>query len=333
MRCVIALLGAAVLLLVPLSTKSAHAISDTSSQSILSWIDNYRLHPEPARVPEAVRAMSRLGAFRDPESAGVYVGFIAGVLNANPARAEQLVEAILPLPPDHQWAIVRAIAYSGLPEWKGLLYAFAMHMPGRKAMIDRYLTGQMPTLAQFDDGPKDARGRSASKTAAIEPSPDLIDMLWGFYFATGAFEPIARLIAMLPWSQDDNDIEKLTLGGIAKYTLAANAARDHRLLAMLRWAVPHQPAASGKILGEVIDAAETVDTAHIRKETLAAIEELKRKGPGYRRKVAWWGQVGQGVLSLGCIAAAATGQVGLGLPCVIGGAASSAALNVWSAQQ
>jgi hypothetical protein len=37
-------------------------------------------------------------------------------------------------------------------------------------------------------------------------------------------------------------------------------------------------------------------------------------------------------LSVGCVAAAATGQVAFGLPCVIGGAASSAALKMWGAQ-
>ncbi len=87
------------------------------------------------------------------------------------------------------------------------------------------------------------------------------------------------------------------------------------------------------ILDEVIEAAETMETTRVRKDALAAMEELKRKGPGYKRDMATWGQVGQGALALGCIAAAAAGQVAFGLPCVIGGAASSAALNFWGSQQ
>jgi hypothetical protein len=83
---------------------------------------------------------------------------------------------------------------------------------------------------------------------------------------------------------------------------------------------------------DVIEAAETVDTTRVRKEALAAISELQRKGPGYKRDGTFWGQVGQGAIALGCIAAATTGHVELGLPCVIGGAASSAALNFWSTQ-
>jgi hypothetical protein len=102
---------------------------------------------------------------------------------------------------------------------------------------------------------------------------------------------------------------------------------------MLKRASRHQPASVAPILNEVIEAAETVDGARVRKESLAAIEELKAKGPDYKREVSLWGKVGQGTLAIGCIAAAASGMVELGLPCVIGGAMSSAALQAWDGQK
>ena len=40
-----------------------------------------------------------------------------------------------------------------------------------------------------------------------------------------------------------------------------------------------------------------------------------------------------GALAIGCIAAAAAGQIELGLPCVIGGATSSAAISAWDGQK
>jgi hypothetical protein len=76
-----------------------------------------------------------------------------------------------------------------------------------------------------------------------------------------------------------------------------------------------------------------MEGARIRKDALAAIEELKAKGPGYKREVSLWGKVGEGALAVGCIAAAAAGQVELGIPCVIGGATSSAALSAWDGQK
>ena len=51
---------------------------------MIEWIDGYRNKPEPARLPAAVQALSGSGALREPETAGFYVGFVAGVLGANP---------------------------------------------------------------------------------------------------------------------------------------------------------------------------------------------------------------------------------------------------------
>jgi len=87
------------------------------------------------------------------------------------------------------------------------------------------------------------------------------------------------------------------------------------------------------VLKEVIEAADTADIGRIRKEALASVEELKRKGPGYKRDISFWGQVGEGAISLGCVAAAALGQIEFGIPCVLGGAATSAAVRYWSSPQ
>ena len=67
-----------------------------SSDLVLTWINSYRHKPEPERLPLAIQALSGYGAFRDPESCGVYVGFIAGVLGANPQIAGDLIRTFLP---------------------------------------------------------------------------------------------------------------------------------------------------------------------------------------------------------------------------------------------
>ena len=63
--------------------------SSLTRAAVIEWIDNYRNKPEPARVPDAVNALSQSGALREPETAGFYVGFVAGVLGANPKDAER----------------------------------------------------------------------------------------------------------------------------------------------------------------------------------------------------------------------------------------------------
>jgi hypothetical protein len=101
----------------------------------------------------------------------------------------------------------------------------------------------------------------------------------------------------------------------------------------LRSELPRQPAAVKIPLGEVIQAADTVQLGAVRKDALAAVEELKIKGSDARRNLDFWGQVGVGAVALGCVSAAALGQVAVGIPCVIGGSASQGLLSFWEKQQ
>lgn len=316
MRVVFSVLVAALLLLTPAlaqdrSKRAGPAQPEiTRTEQILKWINDYRQAPAPDQLPDMTRAMGNLGLFRELESAGVYIGFIAGVIGANPERAEQLVSRMFPMPPEDQVVLIRAIAYSGLPDWKGLLGLFVERMPARMVLIRRYLYGDGKTLAELepDDG-------------------YVIDLLWGYYFATGNPEPVRRIVATLAWSTDRNSVEKLTIGSMSKWTLATNASREKDLLDILHDEMNRQPAEVRTPLREVIEAAETFEIGKIRKEAVAAVEELKARGPESSRNFAWWGQVGQTTFALGCVAAAATGQVQFGIPCVVGGAVSSAALK------
>lgn len=341
MRCVSVILVVAALL-APASAAPAKK-EFLSTQEVSLWIHSYRAMPDPAAVPAAIRALSNFGAFREPENAGVYVGFLAGVLGSNPAKAEQIIRKILPLPPEDQWMVVRAIAYSGLADWAALMKKLALHMPSRKVMTDMYLAGKLPTLDDLliDKSPglmERMRGALKKKEengrAVLQASPEVLDTLWGYYLASNAYGPISRMIAMLAWTKDRDNIEKITIGNMAKYTLASNGARDHHLLSMMKWVARHHEASNHQddkdllpVLNEVIVAAETVEISKIRKEALASIEEFRRKGPGYKRELSAWSQVTQGAIALGCIGAAVAGAVALGLPCVIGGAVSSAAAN------
>jgi hypothetical protein len=342
------LVAVVVALLIPTLVSAApHRLPDyASKETLLGWIGVYRHNPDPDRVPTAVRVMSRLGLLSDPESAGVYVGFLAGVIASNPDKAEALIARMFPLSTEHHWAIVRAVAYSGRPEWQALLRRVADRMPQRRVMIERFLDGKLPTL---DQAPieKDATWSEqlraqftlakyfskATPETRLELTPDLLDTLWGYYYATGNYRPLARIIVMLRWSKERDAIERLTLGSMAKYTLALNSARNADLLATLQWAAGQpQPDDVKPVLAEVIEAAETFETAKLRNAALASIDELKRKGPGTRRDISLWGQVGEGAIAIGCIAAALAGQVEFGIPCVVGGAATSAALRVWNGQ-
>lgn len=309
---------------------------------VMEWIDGYRHRPEPRRLPAAVRTLSESGALRDPEAAGFYVGFAAGVLGANPRDAERLVQTMLPLPPADQWFAVRAIAYSGLPAWKSILARTASRLPARRGMIDAYLAGSLPALdaIALDKSPTflekvgEQFGMKQKRPAvSFAQNPELLDTLWGRYFASGEYRALWRIVTMLPWSKDRDSAERLAIGSSAKYTLANNAARYPDVLATLREMEPQQSEEIRPVLAEVVRAAETVQTAGIRKAQLAALEKLKTKGGGYQRDMKLWGYAAQGAIGVGCIVAATMSLTAAGLPCVVGGAVASAGINYWAATQ
>ena len=218
---------------------------------VQQWIYNYRAKPDYAHVPAAVRVLFHAQTFKEPENAGIYLGFIAGAIGSNPAKAEQLVSSLFPVPPEDEWVIVRAIAYSGLPDWRNLLRKIEPKMPGRQVMIDAYLAGTLPTLTDipleetkpgmmdklrstFTHNPFAKEEKKIDTKITFANSQDLLDTLWGYYFATGSHVPIQRIISMLPWSKSRDTVDKLTVGSMARYTLASYAVRDQGLREYLR---------------------------------------------------------------------------------------------------
>src|SRR5271154_4390885 len=350
MRCV-ALVLAFLLTIQPLAAAPTQEIDPRASLGVVQqWIYNYRAKPDYAHIPAAVRVLFHAQTFKEPENAGIYLGFIAGAIGANPAKAEALVNSFFPVPSEDEWVIVRAIAFSGLPDWRNLLRKVATRMPGRKVMIDAYLSGTLPTLTEipleetrpgmmdkikgvFTKNPFGKDDKKIKLQQTFAGNQDLLDTLWGYYFATGSFRPILRIMAMLPWSKSRDTLDKLTVGSMARYTLAGYAGRDDGLREYLRSELKVQNDAVKVPLTEVIEAADTVQLGAVRKDALAAVDELKAKGSDYRRNLDFWGQVGVGAVALGCVSAAALGQIAIGIPCVIGGSASQGLLSFWEKQQ
>jgi hypothetical protein len=339
------------LVIQPADAAATPEIDPRASLSVVQqWIYNYRAKPDYAHVPAAVRVLFHAQTFKEPENSGIYLGFIAGAIGSNPAKAEQLVSSFFPVAPEDEWVIVRAIAYSGLPDWRNLLRRVGPRMPGRKVMIDGYLAGTLPSLTAipleetkpgmldklrgvFTKNPFANEDKKLNMAITFASNQDLLDTLWGYYFATGSHVPIVRIMEMLPWAKSRDTVDKLTVGSMARYTLASYAVRDAGLREFLRSQLAAQPEAIKVPLAEVVQAADTVQLGAVRKDALAAVEELKAKGSDSRRNLDFWGQVGVGAVALGCVSAAALGQVAVGIPCVIGGSASQGLLSFWEKQQ
>ena len=288
-----------------------------TQERLLAWISSYREDPEPDKLPDFVKATARLGLLRNDERSGIYFGFVGGVLADNQTKAEELLGKMFPLRPEDQIIIIRGLAYSGLPNWQALLGKFAERMPARKVQITKFAFGKGHAL----------------EDRSLSEGPQILDAWWGFYYATGSYYPASKIIAALRWADEEDDFEKLTVGSMAKWTLAKNAQSDKHLLDFLRLEQAHQPKAMRAKLRQVILAAENFEVAKLRRTTLASIEKLKKNGPAKWTKWSWWGKAGQLAMTAGCVAASALGHIEFGLPCVLGGAASSGLLRLLDLQR
>jgi len=304
-----------------------------TSDRLMEWVDTYRNSPRPSLMPDAARAMRRLGLLREQEKASFFTGFIAGVLGDNPKQARALVEQLFPMPAKEQAVIIKAIAYSGLPNWQTILREFAPRMPHRKALIDDYLTGDAKPLLEVP----------------LETGPEVLYALWGYYIGTGYYVPVVRVIEALRWGEVRNqerpswfaraksafswskapDISLMTIGATAKWTLASYAERDRELIAFYRSQLEMQPDEIRPVLEETIVAGESFEADRIRVEELEVVEDAKRRqliAEGRPSKATTAGSV---ALATGCVIATASGLPEIGLPCIITGALYNGAVKMW----
>ncbi len=303
----------------------------TSPERLMDWISNYRKHKNPSRVPAAVHAMQDFGLFADEEKAWFCTGFIAGVLGSNPKDGPALVPRMFPMPDKEQAVIIRAIAYSGRPDWRELLEKNSSRMPLRRPLIDDFLAGKRPALMEL---PLDHGG-----------SPGIY-ALWGYYVATGQHEPVVRIIQALRWSKKKEDsrfsfskvfsgwghdpsaVEKITTGGTAKWTLASYAERDRQLLNLYRAEYERQPEEIAKPLKDVIEAAEIFESEKVRKDQFGAIEDAQKQQLTNEAGMTKGATAGSIAIATGCVAATALGQAYIALPCVLGGALYTGAVKL-----
>ncbi len=303
----------------------------SSPERLMDWISSYRKHRQPSRVPAAVHAMHEFGLFADEEKAWFCTGFIAGVLGSNPKDGPALVAKMFPMPDKEQAVIIRAIAYSGRPDWRELLEKSSPRMPLRRPLIDDFLDGRRPTLM---------------KLPLTDGGSPGIYALWGYYVATGQHEPVVRIMQALQWSRNKEDgnfscrkvfsgwgsdpsaVEKITTGGTAKWTLASYAERDRELLDLYRAEYERQPETIAKPLKDVIEAAQDFESERIRKDQFGAIEDAQKQQMSNEAGMSKGATAGSIAIATGCVAASALGQAYIALPCVIGGALYTGAVKL-----
>lgn len=210
-----------------------------SQEDISKWLTFYYQTPDPARIPEAIEYMSQSGMLNKKNAIAPIFGFIAGAFKNNPDRVGEWVEMLNSVKEEHLGAVVLGLWYANLPESQALAYT----------MLDKH-----PSLNSEFAFLREGSPMSVEEIP-LEQGPWVLDALWGNFLATGKKEPVERIMAALPWIDIKGNINKLMIGGAARWSLISNAVQHDRVFEFCQTSIATQPQDVIPKLREVLDNA------------------------------------------------------------------------------
>jgi len=146
---------------------SAAASKEETSSS--DWLTFYYRKPQPERFVTEVRNMSKADAFSTPAAKAPTVAFVSRVMAANPDKIPAWMAALADLPDNDQDTLHEAIWLSDTKAGKAYL---------KDKGLTKYLKSPPPEILKME-----------IDTGAV------LDMLWGYFFATGEEAPIRRIVS------------------------------------------------------------------------------------------------------------------------------------------
>jgi hypothetical protein len=158
------------------------------------WLTFYYRKPEPERFVVEVRKMSKAEMLTKPGAEPPTLAFLSRVLAANPEKIEAWMKALADLPEGDKAELHRAIWFSDTKESKAYL---------KDKSVAKYVNKDPPDILQME----------------IE-SPDVLDMLWGYFFATGEEAPIRRIVSAFNYST--------YFGAVERYKSSKQTAEDKK---------------------------------------------------------------------------------------------------------
>ena len=218
-----------------------------SDEEFSRWLTFYYMNPEPNRVPDAIKYMSKSGVLDNDKAISPIFGFLSGTFRNNPDKVSSWVNQVSSLKEPHLGVVVLGLWYADLPESKKAAYAVLEKHPKLKPKFEFLYKGVPMTVEQIP----------------LEQGPWVLDALWGKFMATGDGALVERIISTLPWIDIKGDIDRLMIGGAARWSLTSNAVQHKRVLEICEAAEKTQIAEVADKLNEVIkNAKKELQTPH-----------------------------------------------------------------------
>jgi hypothetical protein len=178
------------------------------------WLTFYYRNPRPDQLVPQLKAWSAEGTLQDKQARAPLVGFLSQVFRLNAARIEEWYSQVKDLPAEDLETVSMALWMSNTKEGKQLLHK---EHPG-----------------VFDENPPPDILKLKLDTAST------LDLLWGYYFATGDSQALRRIVSMFNYADapdkvkgvpDDRSPLYKTLPDAAKWSLSSNASQHPKVLA------------------------------------------------------------------------------------------------------
>jgi hypothetical protein len=232
------------------------ASSFADADAVSKWMSTYYLHPEPARVVDAIVTLSAQGVLKEAPRATMAAAFVTGAIENDRGLLDALCARLKNAPLDQQRVMAMAVAFTG-----------------RKDLLVQLKSG-LPRLTGIDKVAADPNMHHVLQTP-VENSPLGLDMQWAYFMATGKEEPVLRIISALPGVNEREDALRLGAAHAAKWSLGSMAGLHPRVMQITRAATADASEPLAAILRDVIAAAETRTHARFRTEALDAARALK----------------------------------------------------------
>ena len=208
-------------------------------KALNEWMTYYYLHQTPETTTLAIQSMQQLGYLKKESAGAPLVSFFSLIFRSSPTAIESSLKSFANFSPEEQQILLRSLWLANTKQ--------------AKIQLEKHIT------IQVNNGIHDNADLLKSDPQEIDKlpinSPDILDMLWGAFMATGDEKYVVQVISVLPYSTIKGDVARLLVGGSARWSLTSNAIQHKRVLDICISQLDKQPKEVKAILSEVITEA------------------------------------------------------------------------------
>ncbi|MEO8204919.1 MAG: hypothetical protein ABI615_01970 [Chthoniobacterales bacterium] len=152
-----------------------------------AWFTYYYMDPQPDKFPAEVRSMSEKGDLTKVDNQQPLIAFLSRIMAQNPDKISSWMSELESLPPNDKRVLYSAIWFSSTDQGRTFF---------QKNNLAGYLKKEPPDILKMEPD-----------------SPSTLDMLWGYFMATGDPKAIRQIVSTLNLSKDEGALARFKNSG------------------------------------------------------------------------------------------------------------------------